>query len=393
MRAPRALGPQSNMIVRGHARALLFFLLLASVLTNSRCALVVDKSVSMDNNLEFPFPLTVSSINCNSLNMSSTGTFNHKLKMYGITKLRTDIILLCDIRLSNSQNVPQSRDAILTFRTNPYGAYNFFYNSSQNKRAVGILLRKNGNFTVLEEHRDQEENILLLRLRHEGNNTEFYVGSIYGPNRHDPAFFNNLRHHLRNVNDTPVILGGDWNCTGSAEPVRSNPDVLNMHSIPNKRHSEYVQTLCDDLLLSDPYRVKFPNKKEYSFTPSDPTKKNRSRIDFFLISRSILRSVSEVNICAGLQNKLFDHHAIKLVLCKRSNPITPPTISKMILKDSETELVGGLAVADTYLIYSTALTVEERDRLLIGSGSAWRELREAGPSNNFAVPGDRTEIE
>jgi exonuclease III len=177
--------------------------------------------------------------------------------------------------------VLQSRDAILTFRTNPYGSYNFYYNSSQNKRGVGILLRKNCNFTVLEEHRDQEENILMLRLRHKGNNTEFYVGSIYGPNRHDPAFFNNLRHHLRNVNDTPVILGGDWNCTGSTEPVRSNPDVLNMHCIPNKRHSEYVQTLCDDLLLSDPYRVKFPNKKEYSFTPSDPTKKNRPHIDFF----------------------------------------------------------------------------------------------------------------
>ncbi len=69
--------------------------------------------------------------------------------------------------------------------------------------------------------------------------------------------------------------------------------------------------------------------------------------------------MSDVNISAGLQNKLFDHHAIKLELCKRSNPITPPTISKMILKDSETELVGGLAVADTYLIYSTALTVED----------------------------------
>jgi hypothetical protein len=65
----------------------------------------------------------------------------------------------------------------------------------------------------------------------------------------------------------------------------------------------------------------------------------------------------------------------------------------MILKDSETELVGGLAVADTYLVYSTALTAGERERLLLGSGTAWRELREAGPSNNFAVPGDRSEME
>jgi hypothetical protein len=65
----------------------------------------------------------------------------------------------------------------------------------------------------------------------------------------------------------------------------------------------------------------------------------------------------------------------------------------MILKHSETELVGGLAVADTYLVYRTALAAGERDCLLLGSGTAWRELREAGPSNNFAVPGDRSEME
>jgi hypothetical protein len=72
--------------------------------------------------------------------MSNTGTFNHKLKMYGITKLRTDIIFMCDIRLSNSQNVPSGRQAALTFRTNPYGAYDFYSNSTRNKRGVGILI-------------------------------------------------------------------------------------------------------------------------------------------------------------------------------------------------------------------------------------------------------------
>jgi exonuclease III len=313
--------------------------------------------------------------------------------MYGITKLRTDIILLSDIRLSNSQNVPQSRHAVLTFRTNPYGSYDFYYNSTKNKRGVGILLKKNANFTVLEESRDQEENALLLRLRHEGTSTEFIVISIYGPNRFDPDFFTSLRHLLRNANDTPVILGGDWNCTVSSDPARTNPDVINMNTIPNKRHSDLLKNMCEDLSLSDPYRIKYPNKCEYTFTPSDPTRKNRSRIDFFLVSRSILRSVSEVSINAGLQNKLFDHHAIKLDLSKSNRPVTPPTISKMILKDAETELVGGLAVADTYLVYSTALAAGDRDRLLLGIGTAWRELREAGPSNNFAVPGDRSEMD
>jgi hypothetical protein len=48
---------------------------------------------------EFP-TITVSSINCNSLNMSNLGNINHKLKIYGITRLKSDIILLSDIRLN-----------------------------------------------------------------------------------------------------------------------------------------------------------------------------------------------------------------------------------------------------------------------------------------------------
>jgi hypothetical protein len=52
--------------------------------------------------------LTISSINCNSLNMSNSAKWNQSIKIYGIAKLRTDIIFLSDIRLSN-KNVSFSR--------------------------------------------------------------------------------------------------------------------------------------------------------------------------------------------------------------------------------------------------------------------------------------------
>jgi exonuclease III len=270
---PRALGPTANMCRRGPVgvpRA------LPSLLALHFIVLTLLTSTANSMNIPWNLPLSISSINCNSLNMSNTGAFNHKLKMYGITKLRTDIIFMCDIRLSNSQNVPSCRQAALTFRTNPYGAYDFYANSTRNKRGVGILIKKNSNFSVLEERRDAEENILTLRLLHQGNNRELIVGSIYGPNRAEPQFFNNLRDLLRNDNDVPIILGGDWNCTDSSEPVRFNPDLCNMQNLPNKRHSELLSNLCDDMSLADPYRVKFPNKKEFTFIPSDPIKKNRS---------------------------------------------------------------------------------------------------------------------
>ena len=43
--------------------------------------------------------LTFSSINCNSLNMSSAGKHNQTVKLYGVAKLKTDIIFMSDIRL------------------------------------------------------------------------------------------------------------------------------------------------------------------------------------------------------------------------------------------------------------------------------------------------------
>jgi exonuclease III len=90
-----------------------------------------------------------------------------------------------------------------------------------------------------------------------------------------------------------------------------------MNNLPNKRHSDLLHVLCEDLELADPYRTKFPNKNEYSYIPSDPIKKNRSRLDFFVISRSILNKVTNTSILPGLQNKLFDHCAIVLEIAKK----------------------------------------------------------------------------
>jgi exonuclease III len=97
-----------------------------------------------------------------------------------------------------------------------------------------------------------------------------------------------------------------------------------MQAVPNKRHSDLLLEMCEQFLLADPYRVKFPNKKEFTYVPSDVTKKNRSRLDFFIISRDLLNAVTECSILPGLQNKLFDHHAVRIEFNAKKKIITPP---------------------------------------------------------------------
>jgi hypothetical protein len=135
--------------------------------------------------------ITIASVNCNSLIMSSIGNLNHLLKVYGVTSLKADIIFLSDIRLCNQAGVSNISELNNSFRTNPHCSYKFFHNSHSNKRGVGILIKHTINFSVLDEERDEEDNILGLKIDIEGK--ELVICSIYGPNHHNPAFFTTLR--------------------------------------------------------------------------------------------------------------------------------------------------------------------------------------------------------
>ena len=100
--------------------------------------------------------LSLASINCNSLNMSTINKSLQKNKIYGITKLRTDIIFLSDIRLSNRNLGSNIRELEGNFLMNPYGAYKFFYNSSMNKRGTGILVKNDIPFLEIRREADPE---------------------------------------------------------------------------------------------------------------------------------------------------------------------------------------------------------------------------------------------
>ena len=153
------------------------------------------------------FPrLTFSGINSNSLNMSASSKHNQLRKIYGITKLKTDIIFLSDIRICNRSLVSGVADITKTFSTNPYQSYKFFHNSSSNKRGVGILIKNDLCFAEERIVRDPGENYILLRARIKG--TVMTLAAIYGPNKYEPDFFVNLSRDIRNIGGTNIIMGG-----------------------------------------------------------------------------------------------------------------------------------------------------------------------------------------
>jgi hypothetical protein len=227
----------------------------------------------MNNLSNFP-KISISSINCNSLNASNLGTLTHKLKIYGITRLQADIITLSDIRLCSSRGVSNASDIAASFRTNPYGSYQLIHNSSMNKRGVGILLKNSLNFTVLDVKKDRGDNILCAKLQLNGK--VFIICAIYGPNKHDPTFFTDLRDFFQQLGDYPTIVGGDWNCTVNCQSGAANVDTLNMRTAPNVRDSKLLKNMCNEFDLCDPYRAKYPNRIDFTYVPRISNKNYRT---------------------------------------------------------------------------------------------------------------------
>jgi hypothetical protein len=139
-----------------------------------------------------PFPkLSFAAINCNSLNMSNVGKEIHTRKIYGIVKLKADIIFASDIRLCNRSGYADKKSLETTLAVNPYCSYKMLYNSSKNSRGVAIFYKTSLPFTEERRVECEDENFLLVLASI--RNTTVILGAIYGPNLPDLDFLQDLR--------------------------------------------------------------------------------------------------------------------------------------------------------------------------------------------------------
>jgi len=134
---------------------------------------------SMENNCILD-NLSFASINCNSLNMSSSNKMIQQSKLYGIAKLKADVIFMSDIRLCNRNKVSAMNDISKIFLSNSYCSYIFLHNSTQSKRGTGMLIKSDIPFSEVSRIEDDGENYLLVRINVKG--IDLILRSIYGPN-------------------------------------------------------------------------------------------------------------------------------------------------------------------------------------------------------------------
>jgi Reverse transcriptase (RNA-dependent DNA polymerase) len=143
--------------------------------------------------------------------------------------------------------------------------------------------------------------------------------------------------------------------------------------------------MCDSLNLCDPFRTLYPDRRDFTFVPRRRDVNYRSRIDYFIISDSLLDSICNTDIAASLQNSLFDHKAVTLELGEKSVKIKCSInkyISNMILKDDLNEYVVLAGTLECYLVHATNgnFVVRSRESYLEQLGNFRNLIRLAGDS-------------
>jgi hypothetical protein len=138
-----------------------------------------------------------------------------------------------------------------------------------------------------------------------------------------------------------------------------------MASIPSKKRSLKIATLARSLNLTDPYRFFNPEKRDFTFIPNILNNRNRSRLDFFLISEDLIPDCKNATIPHALSSKLLDHKQIALCF-KSKRACNTQKINDRILNDDYLEKILLIHTFDTYVNHAKitdAFTINEKTTL------------------------------
>lgn len=216
----------------------------------------------------------------------------------------------------------KAQDAEVADALSPLAEYHQYYNSAKRKGYSGVaLLSKTKPISItydmgIEEH-DQEGRVLCAE--YDG----FYLVNVYVPNSGNELVRLGYRqkwdvdfsNYIKNLKKTkPVVLCGDLNVAHRAIDLKNDKSNYN-------KTAGYTQIEIDGLdnLLAvglvDSYRHFNPDKEAYSYWSYRFQARERNtgwRIDYFLVSQSLIDNIKEVDILPEFYGS--DHCPVSLEL-------------------------------------------------------------------------------
>lgn len=243
--------------------------------------------------------LKILSVNCRGLN----GKKKRELVFDHLNKMNYDIYCLQETHFVTKLETNIKREWKGTW---------FFDNHTSQSRGVAILFRKKVfakklKCENLKQVKDSEGRCLMIEFC--GTEKKQYVlCCIYAPcDKDTPDFFENLQDDINDLCCENIILCGDFNVV-----LNQNLDCIGYANENRPKSRERVLKLMKDKHLIDIFREMNPNVSEYTYDRKEKgTIIKQSRLDFFLISESLLSCFTE---CCILTKYESDHSMITLSL-------------------------------------------------------------------------------
>ena len=117
-------------------------------------------------------------------------------------------------------------------------------------------------------------------------------------------FFQTIFEEIRNKDNDTIIVGGDWNVVQN-----HTLDTYNISNLNNKYSNEEINTFKINRDFCDPWRMFNPDCRQFTWRRINPIR--QSRIDYFLVSQSLMAKTNECKIFPGYRT---DHSAVSIKL-------------------------------------------------------------------------------
>ena len=179
-----------------------------------------------------------------------------------------------------------------------------FVHGTNHSRGNLILFSNSFRGEIIEEERDISGRVLFLKIKHE---EEFvYVLNIYSPNLETQQiqFYRQLNRFMERKglsSSDNIIIGGDWNTVLDTLDKKGGQDRLKEKVISE------IHTLMDYFEINDIWRIKHPNKSQFTWRQKTPL--IQCRLDYFLISSVLLDFVKDSSIISSVRS---DHSGVFL---------------------------------------------------------------------------------
>lgn len=223
---------------------------------------------------------------------------------------------------------------------------------STSSNGVAILFKNNFEYKINSSICDKEGKFIIIDI--EMMHQRIILCNIYGPSQGDkPTFFSTVFNHILSFDNDNIIIGGDWN-------IALNPKVDSNHptNIYKIRSRKIILDLMEQYDLVDIFRTQHGDKRKYTWKRFNG--KQRSRIDFFIISSNLSLITANSDILFGY---LSDHSIIKISLrtdnAKRHQPHWK--FNKSLLRDPVFVNIVKKAILDLKIQYSAL--VYNRDNI------------------------------